>query len=245
MIQLLSLRISKLLVAVLSPIGRSAFFRHRVLAAVEHLPVLRLCDFRFIVDVGANRGQFSLAAKIAHPTCRVIAFEPLEEAAAVFGKVFSESPDITLKQHAIGNANVLQSIHISEKNDSSSLLPIGTRQVQLYPNSTEVSQRTIQVKSLPESFDRSELISPALLKIDVQGFEKEVIDGCGELLSSFDYIYCECSFVELYESQPLAPEIISTLADRGFLLQGVYCCSFDGKGVCIQADLLFKRNLLV
>ena len=33
-----------------------------------------------------------------------------------------------------------------------------------------------------------------LLKIDVQGFELEVLQGCETIVTNFDYIYCECSF---------------------------------------------------
>jgi hypothetical protein len=55
-----------------------------------------------------------------------------------------------------------------------------------------------------------------LLKIDVQGSELQVLQGRRPALDLIDEVYCECSFVELYEGQALADEVICHLRDRGF-----------------------------
>lgn len=49
----------------------------------------------------------------------------------------------------------------------------------------------------------------------------------------------ECSFVELYAGQALAHEVIHWLADRGFVLRGMYNPYYDHQGRSIQADFLF------
>jgi len=80
------------------------------------------------------------------------------------------------------------------------------------------------------------------LKIDVQGFEYEVLSGCESLLEKFDQVYCECSFVELYSGQKLVPDVIQWLASRGYLLVGIYNPHYDDNGHAIQADFLFDRK---
>ena len=86
-------------------------------------------------------------------------------------------------------------------------------------------------------------VPPAsLLKIDVQGFEMAVLEGCKERLREFSYLYIECSFVELYKGQALANEVIDYLSDHHYLLQGVYNTSYDRNGKAIQADFLFGRT---
>ena len=86
--------------------------------------------------------------------------------------------------------------------------------------------------------------SPALLKLDVQGFEMDALRGCESLLHKFDLIYCECSFIELYTGQKLASDVIAWLAERDFPIKGIYNMSYDSDGVAIQADFLFQRELV-
>jgi hypothetical protein len=76
----------------------------------------------------------------------------------------------------------------------------------------------------------------------VQGFELEVLKGSEDLFEFIDYIYVECSFIELYEGQSLVDEVITFLEKYKFKLKGVYNIFYDKKGVAIQADFLFKRT---
>ena len=85
------------------------------------------------------------------------------------------------------------------------------------------------------------LVSPILLKIDVQGYELEVLKGCGDILVKFDYIYVECSFVELYKEQVLVDEVIQYLINYSFKLDGIYNTFYDKKGIAVQGDFLFSK----
>jgi len=71
------------------------------------------------------------------------------------------------------------------------------------------------------------------LKLDVQGFELSALKRCQDLLFSFQYINCECSFVELYKNQSLAYEIFDFLNGYGYKIYGVYNPFYDREGKCI------------
>jgi len=90
--------------------------------------------------------------------------------------------------------------------------------------------------------DADAILPPALLKIDVQGYELEALRGCEPLLDRFRHVYVECSFMELYEGQGLASEVIGYLAVYGFRLVGVYNMGYDRKGHAIQGDFLFASE---
>jgi FkbM family methyltransferase len=216
-----------------------ALIRHRVLAGIEHEPVIPSCLVT-AVDIGANRGQFSLALQAFAPDCRVFAFEPLQGPASIFKRVFAGRPKVALFNAAIGPLAEQRMIHISRRDDSSSLLAISQRQVETFPGTEEIGKCEVGVAPLDAFVATQDLQRPCFLKIDVQGFELEVLKGCEALLGSFDYVYCECSFVELYADQALAPEIIDWLKARGFGLRGVYNCTYRGSS-CVQADFLFHR----
>ena len=238
-------RIQKLITILKVPYYRNILVQTRVAASTEHTHVLKRLaqeQIKTIVDVGANRGQFAIASRHHFPKAKIISFEPLAEAAEVFQKIFGNDPNVTLHHCAIGSKNEETEIHISKADDSSSLLPIADLQDEIFPGTAERGIRKISVRKLDDLIKRADLQHPALLKLDVQGFEIEVFEGCGDLLLEFNYIYVECSFVELYQGQSLVHEVIDLLSGRGFNLIGVYNTTYDAEGLAVQGDFLFEKS---
>jgi FkbM family methyltransferase len=209
-------------------------------AGAEHTVVLQRLDCKTIVDVGANRGQFALAARHSFPSATIFSFEPLDEPAAKFRRVFSSDSKVILHDTAIGPKKANCVMHVSGRDDSSSLLPISSLQEEIFPGTSEAKTTDVRVAPLDDSLCREDIVGPAMLKLDVQGFELEALQGCESLLSLFDWVYCECSFVELYSGQKLAFDVINWLANRGFLIAGMYNPSYDRDGKAVQSDFLFK-----
>lgn len=216
--------------------------RQRVAAGVEHERVLRRLACRTIVDVGANRGQFALVAQHCFPNARIISFEPLAKPAARFRSVFAGGPRVTLYEAAVGSQPGDATIHVSRRDDSSSLLPITATQNVLFPGTAEAGTAVIRVGPLREFISPTDIEPAALLKLDVQGYELQALSGCEDLLDRFAYVYVECSFVELYAGQALADEVIALLQEREFRLNGVYNMTYDHSGRAVQADFLFIRK---
>jgi len=221
---------------------RTSFRRAGVAAAVEHEPLLKTLNFATIVDIGANRGQFSLVARRCFPAAKIIAFEPLTPAAERFRNALRGDSLVILHQVAIGPSKGDATMHVSAEDDSSSLLPITKLQQSLFTGTREVATVTVQVDTLSDRIKEGELQSPALLKIDVQGYEVAALHGCASLLPRFSHVYIECSFVELYAGQALAAEVIDHLSNHGFDLRGVYNVEYHPQGCALQADLLFAAR---
>lgn len=210
-----------------------------VAAGVEHEKLLLSLQCNCVVDVGANRGQFALVARHCMPEATIHSFEPLSVPAQVFRRTFAGDSKVKLHPYAVGSETGDMPINVSGRDDSSSLLPISDQQNKLFPGTALKGEEIIQVKPLSAELREDEILSPALLKLDVQGFELQALIGCNDLLSRFTYIYIECSFVELYKGQALADEVIRYLQERGYSLWGVYNPTYDGNGRAIQADCLF------
>ena len=237
----IALKSEKLIRILRVPTWRRSLFRERVAAGAEHGGVLRtLPAFRTIIDVGANRGQFTLAARHFFPDSQIIAFEPLPKPAAIWRALFADDPRAVLVRAALGSQAGHALINISGRDDSSSLLPITDSQNLLFPGTAQVDTETVEVVRLAEYLPADGVETPALLKIDVQGFELEALAGCEDCLDVFDWVYVECSFIELYQGQALAHEVIAWLHQRGFELRGVHHLSYDA-GRAVQADFLFSR----
>lgn len=236
-------RSRKLARLIVVPLWRVALLRHYVAAGPEHGFVMQhLGEIRTVVDIGANCGQFALAARHFFPAAHIESFEPLSEAADVYKSVFANDSNTTLYEVAIGPESGEATIHISRRADSSSLLPIGAVQDRLFPGTAQAGTATIKVAPLSAYVVAADIDGPALLKLDVQGFELQALKGCEEALESFTWVYVECSFIELYEGQALADEVIAWLRDRDFGLCGIYNTVYDAARRPVQADFLFGKK---
>jgi len=215
---------------------------HRVFPSIEH-NFLWSNNYRTIVDIGANNGQFTLASRKHNKESNIYAFEPLSKPAETFSSIFRDDPKVKLFRVAVGPEARRSVMNVSRSNDSSSILPISDLQNELFPNTYKDSSEEIVEETLESLLGNNEIIAPALLKIDVQGYELEVVKGSRACLDSFIHVYCECSYVPLYESQPLASEIVEYMMEAGFYLHGVYNTCYTKHGVAIQSDFLFMRNI--
>jgi FkbM family methyltransferase len=216
--------------------------RFGVAATTEHIPVLMsLNNVNTIIDIGANKGQFTLAARYVYSKSRIISFEPLIEPAETFWSLFKSDKNIYFYNSAIGPEKKTVPIHVSQRGDSSSKLQIGIKQSMIFPGTEESHTEDVSVAPLNHYVRFEDLVSPILLKIDVQGYELEVLKGCGDFLAKFDYIYIECSFVKLYKEQVLVDEVIQYLINYSFKLNGIYNIFYDKKGIAVQGDFLFSK----
>src|SRR4051812_37944725 len=164
---------------------RASLRRGGVAAAIEHEPLLKSLRFDTVVDIGANRGQFALVTRHCFPRARIISFEPLAAPARRFRAVFGNDPQVTLHQVAIGPMATSATMHVTAGDDSSSLLPSTAFQRSLSSETNIVATETIQVEPLSARVKVEDLLGPALLKIDVQGYELPVLQGCESLLAGF------------------------------------------------------------
>lgn len=233
-------KLRKALQSLPDPLFRRAL-RHGVAPSHEHRDILQnLGVLNTVVDVGANVGQFALLTLRVQPKAVIHSFEPLAAAADTFRKVIGQNARVTLHRCALGAEEAIMPIHVTSRADSSSLL-VPTLQPKIFRGTHTVRREEVSVMPLHLAMPADRITAPALLKIDVQGFEAQVLEGCSAVLDRFEWIFVELSFVELYASQKLAPEIIDWLHARGFRLCSVYTDAhsyLDGK--MIQGDFLFR-----
>jgi FkbM family methyltransferase len=227
----------KLMSLVREPAFRAPL-RHGVAATVEHSVVPFRDDYRVVIDVGAGRGQFAVFALRRFPRARIISFEPLPVSLHTAERAVGRSSRLELRQLAIGSSSGTATIHVTADADSSSLRRPTSEQTTRFPGTDDVGVHEVEVTTLDDAL--SVLEDPVLLKLDLQGGELDALRGAEHLLSSVATVFAECSFVELYEGQALADEVICHLRERGFTLRGVFSPTFGSDGTCVQADLLFE-----
>lgn len=195
-----------------------------------------------IIDAGANQGQFAIAANYFYPSAQIHSFEPLPDVFPILQHNTRKLSGITTYNIALGNANGKLEFYSNAYSHASSALKVSAIQKSLLPKTA--ASRTIEtpVQRLDDLDLEFQLNSPALLKMDVQGFEKEVLKGARNILPHIDYLLFESSFVQLYDGEPLFDEMHSFVKELGFELIAPVGFLQSEKLQILQMDLLYKRK---
>lgn len=235
----ISLKLRKVVFALAHPLCWPAL-RRRVAPSLEHREILHGLDFDLLIDVGANRGQFSLMTRSLHPRVPIHGFEPLPSEGRVYRELLGRDSSVHLHELALGEEEGVARLHVSARADSSSLLPIGELQSSLFPDTVEVGSCEVPVRRLDAMPEVWQASSKALLKLDVQGFELSVLRGAVGAFDHCRWIYAECSHVPLYDGQALYKDVESFLGRHGFVVRRCHNQQLS-EGTLVQADYLFER----
>lgn len=162
-----------------------------------------------VLDVGAFRGDFARASLEAWPDTRVLSFEPLEP-----------KPDDTDTDRwtwfptALGRQDGLVTINRNEFVPSSSILPMAQLHATAFPYTAKVTEAQVGIIPLDEFIEL--VAAPALLKIDVQGYELEVLRGGTLALTRCQAVVLEVSWETLYHGAPTPAQLATMLQACGF-----------------------------
>ena len=197
-----------------------------------------------VFDVGANAGQFAIAATTVWPSARIISYEPQHNVFGLLEGKAKQYPHIEPRNMALGAEPELDALmHVTNQPASSSLLPLGDGHKQAEPNVSEVGTERVQVGTLKDEIRNVGAVGSALLKMDVQGYEQNVLIGAGDDLCFFDWIVFETSCSPLYEGETTFEMISSWLSARGFSFYGPVDIHFaEPAGRIRQFEALFHRQ---
>ncbi len=208
---------------------------------IPRLKIIKYLDINKLLDVGANVGQYSLDMRRIGFKRKIISFEPLKIAYEQLKKIASKDKNWIVDNYALGNENIESFINVSGNSMSSSILNMLPEHLKSSPESEYVSKQNIKIKTLdsvfPNFYEEGDNI---MLKIDTQGFEKNVILGGENVLSKIRIIQLEMSIVPLYENEILFIEMINFLDSKGFELFALENGFSDKKtGKLLQVDGIF------
>lgn len=201
------------------------------------------CGIAYVLDVGANTGQYALGLRDLGYAGRIWSFEPMSNEFRLLSRAAERDPDWEVSNTAVGSKEGTAVVHVSANSYSSSLMDILPRHQAADPRSAVVGTEEVSVRRLDDVTD-GKLPSEGgiLLKVDTQGFEMEVLLGAKEVLHRVDLVQLEMSLVPLYDGSPVFDELYSYMRNHGFELKAVDSGFTDSAtGAMLQVDGLFQR----
>ncbi|NCR71835.1 MAG: FkbM family methyltransferase [Microcystis aeruginosa LG13-12] len=198
-----------------------------------------------VFDVGANIGQYAKLLRELGYSGRIVSFEPLSSAYSQLKAVSEKDPLWEIApQAAIGNQEGEIIINIAGNSYSSSALPMLDAHLESAPESAYSGSETVKLSrldTLAKNYIKSETKS-IFLKIDVQGLEKQVLEGATAILPLVKGIKLELSLVPLYEGQVLFQEMIDIVEKLGYELYGIEPgFTAEKTGRMLQMDGIFFK----
>ncbi|MBJ13589.1 MAG: hypothetical protein CMG62_11040 [Candidatus Marinimicrobia bacterium] len=158
---------------------------------------------KIIFDVGAYKGEWTKMCSKIFPNCQYFLFEPQKEL-----NLLLENPlpkNITYENILLGKKDN-KKVNFYENETSSSVLKFGN-------HNNPTFKKTMSL----DTFVKNQNIPDIdILKIDVQGYELEVLKGSLLSLETIQFLIVEVSFLEIYDNAPLANEIIQFLNTQNF-----------------------------
>jgi FkbM family methyltransferase len=200
------------------------------------------CDV--LADVGANVGQYATDVRRAGWTGQIVSYEPLMDAFAKLERRASHDLRWAAVRSAVGREAGELTINVSQNSVFSSALSTLPRGKSVYDRMDVVRTERAPLATLDslmaEHLDSGRRIG---VKVDVQGFERDVLLGAERVLAAASYWEMELTPVELYEGQMLMVEALERLRDAGLNLVAVENIFGDADtGRSLQFNGLFSRT---
>lgn len=211
----------------------------------NHIDSLELIELaakggeRVFYDIGANVGTWTQLCRALVPDSTIICFEPMEEHFAAFRQNMEKLDRVRLFPVALGSVEETRSFHPASFTDASGFLPLNDEGRKLWRIENEMP-REMKITTLDRVIAAVALPQPDLIKLDVQGFELEVLKGAAAALQQARWVLSEVSFKEFYEGQVLFSELAGFLSSQGYEV-----CAFGQSlragTILAQVDVLFRR----
>jgi FkbM family methyltransferase len=195
-----------------------------------------------VVDVGANAGQYGELLRELGFRGRLISLEPVPEAFAALERVAAADGRWTALRLAAADVEGEIELRVTADSRSSSVLARNDRFVD---RPGWAPREVVAVPARRLATLAPELLQPherAHLKIDVQGFERQVLEGAAGELARFHSLELELNVAPLYDGQAQLVELLPLLAGRGFHTVSLEPILLDDRGRLIELDGLFARE---
>jgi FkbM family methyltransferase len=188
-----------------------------------------------IVDAGAYEGRWTEEVKSIYPACPVVMIEANPGKAVRLNAVQKKlGPSVSFERVLLG-ACARKNVTFYSMETGSSVLPEVTRVPR--------TPIPLDMETLDQVTARMAMSSPALVKLDVQGYELEVLRGAERTLQFTEVIILELSLLEYNRGAPLVAEVLPQLSTWGFAMYDI-CGQHrrDASRALLQVDAVFVRE---
>jgi FkbM family methyltransferase len=195
-----------------------------------------------VYDVGANIGQYGRMLRAYGYDGAITSFEPVDGPFTVLKKVAEADGAWTACNFALGKEAGTASINVSQNTVFSSILPMTAAAGSFDKTSAVTHRQDITVKTFDSI--HGGVSNRAFLKIDTQGFERNVLEGAAGSLDGILGVQMELPILHLYDGTWDLITAIQFMAGRGFSVSLMEPVNYLPDDPCslVEVDCIFRRG---
>jgi FkbM family methyltransferase len=186
--------------------------------AIEFARFFNLPPGNLILDVGAANGITPVRFAKAFPFSVIYSFEPIPNTFQELKRETAAYPTIHAINKALGNEIKPLNMHLAARITSSSLFGIEKNLSNDFWAENLKEEGTIEVQMSKLDIEVPQDMNVNILKMDVQGYELEVLKGGTETLKRTALVLVEMQNHDLYTGAPKYYDIDNLLRENGFEL---------------------------
>jgi FkbM family methyltransferase len=164
-----------------------------------------------VIDIGAYQGEWTVMARKIYPEAAFLMLEAQESQRQVLERVKAQNGSSVDCRIAVLGAQNREEVGFHVYDDAPTGSSVLAAQAGAPPRLIKCRMETLDTILSRERFHM-----PDFIKIDVQGYELEVLKGGKEALAAAEAIVMEVSLAEMYKGSPLVYEVITFMHERGF-----------------------------
>ena len=203
-------------------------------------------EIQTIFDIGANVGTTVKTFHRNFPNAIIHAFEPNPSVFNKLEKNYKSNSKVILNNIGVGDKNGILKLNRHINSGATSFKDPNNNTNPDY-NSKIIDKIDVQVKTLKEYISNSNIDNIDILKIDVEGFEMEVLNGIDPIYLSekIKLVMIESNLIEKMIGQGLIEDIITILRKSNFTLYNIYDLQESKKYQLYIVNLIFVNNKFI
>ena len=201
-------------------------------------------DSKVIFDVGAHLGQTTLHFRKVFPSAHIHSFEPFPENFRRLELKTKGKDRIHINQTALGSATGFANMQIGHSDQAHSICP--KPELEKIP-AEEGKMPKVKLNTIDSYLEKECISNIDLLKIDVEGYELEVLKGADNALEKgrVQAVLAECDFDPEDTQHTYFNDLWNFMADKNFSFFGLYDVIHYENGMGIGfCNALFVRKPL-
>jgi FkbM family methyltransferase len=244
--------LKKLVTKAVGALGYEVFHHSRLMPSdmAQHVrKVFDVLQVDCVIDVGANVGQFAhFVRTMVGFQGPLFSFEPVREVHEVLAQKARSDPQWRTFNCAVGAADARQEINVMRSSELTSFLKPAEDETALFSDYNVIERKeSVDVRALDSmmgEFRQSGAAGSIYLKVDTQGYDREVFQGAQRLLADVCALQTEIAVQRLYAGMPNYVGTLQDLHEKGFDLSGIYPIQQDSLLRLIEADCIMVNRTL-
>ena len=188
---------------------------------------------KHILDIGANHGNWTRSAVQFFPEAQYTLVEPQDHLKVHVQDLIAVGVNLRWISAGIADRSGTLPFHVSRRDDSSTFAP--------HVGSVFSGTALLEVKSIDDLLQTSQLSVPDLVKIDAEGMDLKVLQGATRILGITDVFLVEASVISPIENSAL--RVMEFMDEKGYRLIDITEMNRSPRdGVLWLTELAFLRK---